>query len=222
MEIKKLWQDLPIGDCDICENDKCKGHLDYDSICANVKYLNEYGEKNFEKNKGTFIELRKIMGDVMPTIFLFGCGLGLDYLGAENVFGNGVKYLPIEKCDWVIKKTPNYINFIPPLPQNNYDLETGVELMKMCNPRDDLVLCFFNSLFMMSENTDLKRMLLDALKKKAKFYFVVNYTINSNFHMPNVEKKFLEGLIKGLKSKISFNRFEVLDGRGIIIKGKKK
>ena len=33
------------------------------------------------------IELKKVIGKKIPTIFSFGCGIGLDYIGAKDVFG---------------------------------------------------------------------------------------------------------------------------------------
>lgn len=40
--------------------------------------------------------------------------------------------------------------------------------------------------------------------------------------MPNVEQGFIDKLIKKLRTNFSFNRFEILDGKGTIIVAKKK
>lgn len=64
--------------------------------------------------------------------------------------------------------------------------------------------------------------MLKTLKNKDKFYFVCDYTINSNFHMPTLEQHFIDKLIIKLKTNFSFNRFEILDGKDIIISAKKK
>ena len=40
--------------------------------------------------------------------------------------------------------------------------------------------------------------------------------------MPTVEKDFIDNLFKELKTKFRFKRFEILDGRGTIVKGSRK
>ena len=55
---------------------------------SNLNCLKEYAEKNYEKNRESFSELKKITGDKKLNIFSFGCGLGLDYVGAKEIFGN--------------------------------------------------------------------------------------------------------------------------------------
>ena len=47
---------------------------------------------------------------------------------------------------------------------------------------------------------------------------VCNYTIDSNFHMMTVEQQFIEIIIKKLKQHLKTKRYEILDGKGIIIK----
>ena len=87
--------------------------------------------------------------------------------------------------------------------------------------QDNLVLCFFNSLFTISENTDLDKLLMTALKNQDGFYLVCDYTVNSNFHMPSTEQDFISSLIKKLKPYFKINCFEIIDGKGIIISGRK-
>lgn len=111
-------------------------------------------------------------------------------------------------------KTDNYKNFSPKLPKTiKFD---GTFLLN--GSQDNLVLCFFNSLFTISENTDLDKLLITALKNQDEFYFVCDYTINSNFHMVAVEQEFIDNLIKKLKQHLKTKRYETLDGKGIIIK----
>ena len=88
MEISKLWEGYEFPKCEQCKKD-CAGHLKYDNLCSNLNYLQEYGEKNYIKNKESFVELKNIMGNKIPTIFSFGCGIGLDYIGAKEIFGTG-------------------------------------------------------------------------------------------------------------------------------------
>lgn len=80
---------------------------------------------------------------------------------------------------------------------------------------------FFNSLFTISQNTDLDKLLITALKNQDEFYLVCDYTINSNFHMVAVEQEFIDNLIKKLKQYFKIKRYEILDGKGIIIKAKR-
>lgn len=40
--------------------------------------------------------------------------------------------------------------------------------------------------------------------------------------MPNVERYFIDRLIRKLRTFFSFNRFEILDGKGIIVVATKK
>lgn len=218
MKINKLWEEYKFPKCERCKKD-CAGHLDYDNLCSNLNYLYEYGEKNYTKNKDSFTKLKEIIGDVNPTIFSFGCGIGLDYIGAIEVFGEKTKYYGIDECDWAIAKTSAYKNFHPKLPKT---IKFDVGTFLLGGNYDNLVLCFFNSLFTISENTDLEKRLLETLKNKDKFYFVCDYTINSNFHMPTVEQHFIDGLVRKLRIIFSFNRFEILDGKGIIVVAKKK
>lgn len=217
MEIEKLWKGIKVGDCEICKNKECKGHLEYNNLCANAKYLREYGEKNFEKNRETFVELKKIFGDEEPAVFSFGCGLGLDYLGANEVFADKGLYYPIEECEWAITNTENYKNFKPELPKKILKYKDGILLLSM-TPKNAVV-CFFNSLFTISNNADLKNELILALENKENFYFVCNFTVNNNFHLPTVENDFIDDLVKQLKSNFVIKKFDILGGKGIIITG---
>ena len=74
MNIEKLWLGFKFPDCEECKQD-CQGRLGYNNLCSNLNYLKKYGEKNYMKNKDSFIELKKILGAQTPTIFSFGCGL---------------------------------------------------------------------------------------------------------------------------------------------------
>lgn len=218
MKINKLWEEYKFPKCEKCKKD-CAGHLNYDNLCSNLNYLYEYGEKNYIKNKESFIELKKIIGNNEPTIFSFGCGIGLDYFGAIEVFNNNLNYYGIDECEWAITKTDNYKNFSSKLPKI---IKYNIGTFLLGGNYDNLVLCFFNSLFTISENTDLENTLLELLKNKTTFYFICNYTINNNFHMPTVEQDFINKLINNLSGIFSFNRFEILNGKGIIIVAKKK
>ena len=213
MEIKELWKDYTFPKCENCQKD-CQGRLDYNNLCSNLNYLNEYAESNYEKNKESFIELKKIIGEFAPNIFSFGCGLGLDYIGAVEVFGNNVKYYGIDECDWAIKETVNYKNFQPNLPKTVKFAE-GMFLLKMVP--GSVVLCFFNSLFTIANNTDLENELVNALQGKNNFYLVCDYTINNNFHMPKEEVDFINKLIQRFSGSFKFKRFEILEGKGIIL-----
>ena len=218
--IEKLWSGYNFSDCDDCNNEGCKGRLDYDNLCSNLNYLKKYGQKNYEKNAETFAELKRIMQGEQPTIFLFGAGIALDYIGAVANFGSAVSYLPVEECAWAITQTDAYQDFEPPLPKGNLGFRDGMALLKMI--KKNAVICFFNSLFTISENTDLKEKLVSALSGKTNFYFVINYTMNSSFHLPSTEMKFIDSLIRRMRSAFRFKRYEVLGGNGVIIKGEKK
>jgi hypothetical protein len=218
--IEKLWSGYNFNNCDDCDNEGCKGRLDYDNLCSNLNYLKQYGQKNYEKNAETFAELKKLMQVEKPTIFSFGAGIALDYIGAVENFGEVVAYLPVEECEWAITKTDAYQSFEPPLPKNQFGFIDGMTLLKMV--RKNAVICFFNSLFTISENTDLKEKLVSALSGKENFYFVCNYTMNSSFHLPSTEMKFIDSLIRKLRDTFSFKRHEVLGGDGVIIKGERK
>ena len=220
MEIKKLLSGIKVGNCETCKNENCNGKLNYDSLCSNVNYLKEYGEQNYEKNRETFKELKKIMGEQKPAIFSFGCGVGFDYIGATENFGSKVIYYPIDECRWAIMDTENYKNFEPKLPKRIIKFNDGIMLLSMTP--NNAVLCFFNSLFTISQNTDLKNKLLLALKSKNNFYFVCDFTVNNNFHLPTVEQDFIYDLLKALKIKFTFKKFDILDGKGIIILGNKR
>lgn len=63
LKVEKLWRGLTKKDCKACANGECEGRLNYDSLCSNIEYLKEYGEKNYEKNKETFEELKKVVGN---------------------------------------------------------------------------------------------------------------------------------------------------------------
>lgn len=218
MDIKKLWQGYRFPNCESCKND-CQGHLDYDNLCANLNYLKEYAEKNYEKNKESFSELKTIIGTTKPNIFSFGCGLGLDYVGAKEIFGNNLNYYGIEEFEWAIKKTDNYKNFEPKLPKT-MKFDEGMFLLTAT--RDNAVLCFFNSLFTISNNTeDLQKQLLEALQNKRNFYIICDYTINSNYHIPKEEQDFINKLLRRLHGQFKFKRFEILSGDGIIICGER-
>lgn len=218
MKINKLWERYKFPRCEKCKKE-CQGHLNYDNLCSNLNYLEEYGERNYEKNKASFEELKQVIGNINPTIFSFGCGLGLDYIGAVEVFGDKIKYNGIDECKWAITKTEDYKNFTPKLPKT-IDYNTGIFLLN--GSYDNLVICFFNSLFTISESSNLDKDLFDAVKNKDKFYLLCDYTINSNFHMPSQEQNFLDKFSKRLKQYFTINQLEILDGKGIIIVAKRK
>jgi len=88
--------------------------------------------------------------------------------------------------------------------------------------QNNAVICFFNSLFTIAGNADLKNKLLSALQFKNNFYFVCNFTVNNNFHFPTVEQDFIADLLKELKNKFVFKKIDILDGKGIIIVGNKR
>ena len=220
MEIKKLWGGIKTKDCETCNKEDCNGRLNYESLCANINYLKEYDEKNYEKNRETFAELKKLMGSEKPAIFSFGCGIALDYIGAKEVFGDNGVYYPIDECEWAIKGTENFRNFKPELPKRTMSLKEGMMLLTM-TPQDAII-CFFNSLFTISENTDLKKQLLSALRTKKNFYFVCDYTMNANLHMASTEMEFIKNLLKQLEQQFSFKKLEILGGKGIIVLGMRK
>jgi|GEM_PF-2197378 len=221
MEIEKLWEGIKTKDCTTCNNEDCNGRLNYNSLCANINYLKEYGEKNFKKNKETFAELKKLMGSEKPAVFSFGCGIGLDYVGATESFGSNLTYYPIDECKWAIMETDNYKKFEPKLPKRIMSLDEGMMLLTM-TPRNAVV-SFFNSLFSISKNTpNLKQKLIKTLQTKNNFYFVCDYTVNNNFHMPTAEQEFISELIGELKHKFSFKEIDILDDKGIIISGQRK
>lgn len=217
MELKNLWRGYKFPICENCKKD-CQGHLDYDNLCSNLNYLKEYAKKNYMKNKESFVELKKILGDKKPNIISFGCGLGLDYVGAKEVFGDNFNYYGIDGCDWAIKKTENYKNFTPKLPKTmKYD--DGVFLLNIL--KENAVLCFFNSLFTISNNSNLDEELFKALQNMKNFYIVCDYTINSNYHMPSEEQDFLKKLKDKVRGQFKFKQYEILEGSGIIITGER-
>ena len=86
---------------------------------------------------------------------------------------------------------------------------------------ENAVICFFNSLFTISNNSDLEDQLVEALRNKKNFYIICNYTINSNFHLPKEEKDFLNNLKNRVRGNFKIKCFEILDGKGIILQGSK-
>ncbi len=215
MKIEKLWTGLDYPKCDNCEQE-CKGHLDYKNLCSNVNYLREYGEKNLNKNKESFGELKKVIGDAKPSIFSFGCGIGLDCIAAKEVFGDNIKYYGIEKCNWAIKKTENCQNFEPVLPQT-FNYVDGLFLLTSVSS-NDVVLCFFNSLYSISQNErNLCEQFVKALQNKKSFYILCDYTVNSTYHIPRLENDLIECILKKLSPKFTFKRLPILDGKGTIV-----
>lgn len=217
MDFSKLWSGYKFPTCENCKKD-CKGHLDYDNLCSNLNYLNEYAEKNYEKNKGSFIELKRVLGNRKPNIVSFGCGLGLDFVCAKEVFNESFNYYGIDECDWAIKKTDNYKNFMPKLPKT-VKFDDGILFLNIL--KENVVLCFFNSLFTISNNTNLDEELFKALQKMNNFYIVCDYTINSNLHMPKEEQDFLKKMKNKLRGQFRFKQYEILNGSGIIISGER-
>ena len=144
-------------------------------------------------------------------------GFILDGIDAE-LFIQDIDGFPCRHCNWAIKKTNNYKNFQPKLPKT---IEFDVGMFVLNGRVDNPVLCFFNSLFTISNNTNLEKELINALKTKDNFYLVCDYTINSNYHMPKEEQDFIDKLLRKLKGIFKFKRFEILDGKGIIIVGEK-
>lgn len=83
------------------------------------------------------------------------------------------------------------------------------------------MICLFNSLFTIAKHTELEQKLFKDLKNKTNFYIVCNYTINSTFHMQQEEQNFLNNLMQNLKQDFQFQTIDILEGKGIIISGKK-
>lgn len=218
MKIEKLWENYKFPTCEKCKKD-CSGRLNYDNLCSNLNYLKKYAENNYIKNRESFLELKNLIKDKTPTLFSFGCGLGLEYIGATEVFGKDVKYFGIDECDWAIKSTNAYIDFEPKLPKT-IKSKTGLFLLN--GKQSNLVLCFFNSLFSISNNSNLDKELIQPLKNQDKFYLVCDYTINNNYHLPKEEYDFIQKLMYNLKNYFRFKKIDILDGKGIIIYGVKK
>ena len=217
MKFESLWNGYKFPSCETCKKD-CQGHLDYGNLCSNLNYLKDYAEVNYEKNKESFNSLKRLTTNNKLNIFSFGCGLGFDYIGANEIFGNNFNYYGIDEGDWVIKKTNAYKNFTPKLPKTiSYD--NGMFLLNIT--KENPVICFFNSLFTISNNSNLKEDLVKALENKNNFYIICDYTINNNYHMPKEEMDFLKSLRRKLNS-FHYNSFEILDGKGIILSGKRK
>ena len=82
-------------------------------------------------------------------------------------------------------------------------------------------MCFCNSLFTISKNSNLEKELLEALKNQDNFYLICDYTINSNYHMPKEEQDFIDNLINKLKNHFRFKKIDILDGKGIIVYGER-
>lgn len=221
VEVGKLLEGFgKFPECETCKRKDCKGKLDYNDLCGNINYLRMYGKANYENNRETFLRLKKIMGDEKPAIFSFGCGLGLDYLGAEQAFGNSGYYYPIEECKWAIMDTNNYKGFEPPLPRSAISFEKGLALL--ARTQRNAVICFFHSLYTIARNTDLRNELLSALKFKENFYLVCNFTINSHFGPVMYEREFIDDLAKDLRDTFVLKKVDIIGGRGIIIQGKRK
>ena len=79
---------------------------------------------------------------------------------------------------------------------------------------------FFNSLFTISNNSNLKEDLVKALENKSNFYIICDYKINNNYHITKEEMDFLKNLRRKLNT-FHYNSFEILDGKGIIMSGTK-
>ncbi len=217
MKISKLWESYKFPKCENCKKD-CQGHLDYDNLCSNLNYLYEYGEKNYEKNKESLEEFQKYIKIKNPIIFSFGCGLGLDYIACTEIFNENVKYFGIDETDWAIKKTDNYTKFQPKLPKT---MKYNAGIMSLNAFKENIVLCFFNSLFTISNNTNLFNDLFEAIQKMKNFYIICDFTINSNYHMPKEEQDFLDKLKNKLSGQFKIKEIDILDGRGIILAGVK-
>lgn len=129
------------------------------------------------------------------------------------------KFPSCDNCNWEIKNTENYLNFEPNLPKT-ITFDIGKFLLHA--NFENLVICFFNSLFTISNNTDLEEELIKVIRNKNDFYIICDYTINNNFHMRTEEISFLSRLTKKLNNNFKFKQFDILDGRGIIILGKRK
>ncbi|MDD3397513.1 MAG: hypothetical protein PHR96_03115 [Clostridia bacterium] len=164
------------------------------------------------------MELKKVLGDKSPNIISFGCGLGLDYVGAKQVFGDNFNYYGIDECDWAIKKTDNYKNFSPKLPKT-VKFDDGIFFLNIL--KENVVLCFFNSLFTIANNSNLDEELYKTLQNIKNFYIVCDYTINNNYHMPKKKQDFLKRLKNKLRGQFKLKEFEILNGGGIIIIGEK-
>ena len=107
MKFESLWNGYKFPSCETCKKD-CQGHLDYGNLCSNLNYLKDYAEVNYEKNKKSFNSLKRLTTNNKLNIFSFGCGLGFDYIGANEIFGDNFNYYGIDEGDWVIKKTNAY------------------------------------------------------------------------------------------------------------------
>lgn len=172
-----------------------------------------------KKNKESFISFKDLFKIDNPKIFSFGCGIGLDGIAVKEVFSDNAKYYGIDKCEWAITKTQNYKDFQPNLPKViNY----GDGILYLSIAKKDVVVCFFNSLFTISNDVNLMDDLVKALITKENFFILCDWTINSNYHLPKTEKDFLNKFCIKLSSKFTFKSFEILDGKGIIICGESK
>jgi len=211
MEIEKIWEGIQTKDCD--------NVLKYDDLCSNVSYLKMYGKANYEQNKETFEKLKKIMNNEKPAIFSFGCGIGLDSVGAKEIFGNHVVYFPIDEYKWAICETKQYKDFEPKLPRKFIKYDESIWLLQMT--QNVPVICFFHSLYSIKKEKDVKKDLLKVLKGKNKFYFVCNFTINNHYGPTLNERDYIDSLIEELSQTFTIKKFDIINNRGIIMHGSK-
>ena len=160
------------------------------------------------------------MGEEKPAIFSFGCGVGLDYLGAVEVFGEKVVYYPIDECKWAITETKNYKSFEPKLPKRFMKFDESMFMLSITqrNP----VLCFFHSLYSIKKDRDLKKELVKILQSKSNFYFVCNFTINNHFGPMLNERDFIADLMQDLSKTFALKKLDILNERGILISAERK
>lgn len=168
MHIKDILQRFSFPVCEKCHRN-CKGRLDYNNLCSNYNYIKEYGERNYQKNKESFVALKEKINLPFYNIFSFGCGLGFDFVAATEIFGENIKYFGIDECDWAIKNTSNYKNFRPKLPKT-ISLEDGLFLLNAI--QENSILCFFNSLFTISNTSEFFfESIVESLNNKKKFLY---------------------------------------------------
>ena len=121
---------------------KRKNCATFKKIAQNRENLKEFVFKRRGRAKECYAELKKILGESSPNLFSFGCGLGIDYMGARAVFRHDMNYFGIENSPPDLKGSKACVTLKPYLPLT-LNSQAGLRILEVI--KENCVICFFNS-----------------------------------------------------------------------------
>lgn len=200
--------------CESCDRKRENCNI-FKKFSVNIKNFKQFLENRRERTKEGYRVLKKMLGNKKPNIFSFGCGVGADYLGANEIFNNDFNYFGIDDSCHIFRETKAFkaIDFLP----NIFSVNSGIFLLE--EQSGFSVVCFFNSLSDMIKQNNQYEKIFSILTNKNEFIIIFEEVELKN---SSVGFKFLEEFSYKNRNEFEIEVVDFLVNEGIAIHFKRK